>query len=137
MHPLFLSLIIMIIYLILFIYFFADPVLCEGLDKNSPDKEVFPSHVDNNNNNFSDVKLLKELEANIEYYTDQSNKSLIECNHWFKLYKEAINRPEKHEDIENYLSTKWRECFEDHNNYWNRAKFAKRMIKEIKEQLKE
>jgi hypothetical protein len=35
LHPLLLYLIIMIIYFLLFMYFFADPILCQGLEENT------------------------------------------------------------------------------------------------------
>jgi hypothetical protein len=71
--PIFLLSIMTIIHIILFIYFFADPILCEGEDISvSPQISETPS---GDNGNDSHIDRLNGLRDNIERYKIIASKA--------------------------------------------------------------
>jgi hypothetical protein len=73
-HPLFLLLIIITIYILLFVFFFADTVLCQGEGIPSQSEElVSASH--------ASQEKISELKERIEHYTAQGVKCKAEYLH--------------------------------------------------------
>jgi len=132
LHPLLLWLIIIIVNITLFIYFFADPVLCQDESVRSIGEGISSNSSAYN----SDADYLKELRCNIESYEKEGEKAIKEHNRWMALLREAYTRPEKNEDIQKYLSEKVKDSLEDYHALWRKNLFAKRMLKEIEKQSK-
>ena len=80
LNMLLMNIVIIIIYIFLFIYF-ADISLCDSTN-------------------------LEELKARLVSDTNKLNEVVDEHKNYVDLFKEARNRPEKHEDIIHYLYTK-------------------------------
>lgn len=134
-RPLLLYLVIMIIYLFLFIYFFADPVLCQADDAISVSQEGAKPLLEDSGLNQQDEKL-NDLKYSIEHYNALGAKANKDSQRWFELLKEAICRPERHEDIEKYLQTKVVESNVDYFEYWRKASLAQRMVEELEKTKK-
>lgn len=100
-HPLFLCFIIIIIYILVFIYFFADPVLCQGSEGNlgeslnapqSNEGLIYDSQASQEASALTSYEVqqqeaialqnrVNELEDSIEHYTSQGNKCEKEYKH--------------------------------------------------------
>lgn len=110
-HPLLLYLFIMVIYLTLFIYFFADPILCDGtyeVGEASGIKDTLP---------FEASDRLKELKDNISTESAKYYKALDEYKAADDILRQANQRPEKNEDIIKYLTFKTNEKYSIYSNH--------------------
>jgi hypothetical protein len=136
LYPLFLYLLITIIYMLMFIFFFADPILCQNINIEAntslQNVESFPS-----SSGFELVEeKLKDLKDNIDRCKILGEKAYKDYIKWMKLWEEAITRPERHKLIEDYLRTKTEESVKDYANYWNKISLMREMIEETTKIIK-
>ena len=126
-HPLFLLIIITTFYALLFIYFFADTVLCQGLGVQASSEELPSESISYS----PQAGRISELKDSIEHYTAQANKCKVEYLRWRALMLESIHRPETHEDIQLYLYDKASENLQEYRKYWSKTQLATKMLEEI------
>lgn len=139
-QPILLYLIVVIIYLIFFVIL-QDPCLCQDLDEvsgnvgdasaltSSPALQEAQQHASQEAS--ASQQRVSELKESIEHYKSQGERYEEEYDYWMGLLKEAMNRPEKHKDLEEYIFKKSRESLADFKKYWKKATLAKNIMKEI------